>query len=44
MSNDKKENTQKPIEPKPMTMQVGTRIYKETSIGMIITNTEKDES
>ncbi len=44
MSNDTKEDTQKPIEPKPMTMKVGARVYKETPITIQITHTQKEES
>lgn len=44
MSNDKKEDTQKSIESKPITMHVGARVYKETDITMEITNKEKTES
>ncbi len=44
MSDDKKDDSQNPPEPKPMTIQVGTRVYRETPITMQITNTQKEES
>lgn len=44
MNDDEKDDSYTPIEPKPMTMQVGTRVYKETSITLEITNTKKEKS
>ncbi len=42
MSNDINESTQKPLEPKPKTMQVGNRTYKETSITVTIMSSERE--